>query len=70
MRALQVTAEELKTLLVDQLEILDDIGFEKARLMAHRLKIPIERTVVERGHVPMGFLLQQLAQVWGSTISI
>jgi type IV pilus assembly protein PilB len=65
MRALEVTTEELKTLLVDQLESIDEVGFEKARVMANQLKIPLERTLVERGHIPMGFLLQQLAQTWG-----
>jgi type IV pilus assembly protein PilB len=65
MLALQVTPEELKALLVDQLEIIDDVGFDKARAMANRLRIPFERTLVERGHIPMGFLLQQLAQAWG-----
>jgi type IV pilus assembly protein PilB len=64
MLALQATPEELKTLLVDQLEILDAVGFDKAHAMANRLKIPLERTLIERGHIPMGFLLQQLAQAW------
>jgi type IV pilus assembly protein PilB len=65
MLTLQVTPEELKTLLVDQLEVIDAAGFDKAYAMANRLKIPLERTLVERGHIPMGFLLQQLAQAWG-----
>jgi hypothetical protein len=65
MAGLQATAEELKALLVHQLEIIDEAGFEKARAVAARLKVPLERTLVERGHIPMGFVLQQLAQAWG-----
>ena len=64
MTGLQVTAEELKSLLVEELEVIDEVAFEKARIMANRLRIPLERTLAERGHVPLGFLLQQLAQAW------
>jgi type IV pilus assembly protein PilB len=64
MAGLQATAEELKTLLVDQLAIIDEASFEKARAVAARLRVPLERTLVERGHIPMGFVLQQLAQAW------
>ena len=64
MTGLQVSAEELKGLLVDQLEVIDEVAFEKARAMANRLHLPLEHTLAERGHVPMGFLLQQLAQAW------
>ena len=56
---------ELKTLVVDQLGLLDDAEFEKARAMAGRLKVPIERAVAERGRFPFGFLLEQLGQAWG-----
>jgi type IV pilus assembly protein PilB len=65
MTGLQVTAEELKRLLVDQLEIIDEVAFEKTRAIANRLHLPLERTLAERGHIPLGFLLQQLAQAWG-----
>jgi type IV pilus assembly protein PilB len=64
MTGLQVTAEELKTLLVDELEVIDAVAFEKARTMANRLRVPLERTLAERGHIPLRFLLQQLAQAW------
>jgi len=33
--------------------------------MAARSRISLERAVVERGRIPLGFLLQQLAQSWG-----
>ena len=56
---------ELKTLLVGQLGLLDDAEFEKAREMAGRLRMPLERAVAERGRFPFGFLLEQLAQAWG-----
>lgn len=65
MAGLRVTGEELRTLLVVQLELLDEAEFEKARRMAARLRIPLEQALVARGRFPLGFLLQQLAQAWG-----
>jgi hypothetical protein len=64
MTGVQVTTEELKSLLVDQLEVIDEATFEKASSMANRLRVPLEHTLAERGHIPLGFLLQQLAQAW------
>nr|MDQ3828090.1 GspE/PulE family protein [Candidatus Tectomicrobia bacterium] len=64
MTGLQVSAEELKGLLVDQLEVIDGVAFEKACAIANRLRLPLEHTLAERGHIPMGFILQQLAQAW------
>ena len=64
MTGVQVTAEELKSLLVDQLEVIDEVAFEKASSMANRLRVPLEHTLAECGHIPLGFLLQQLAQAW------
>jgi type II secretory ATPase GspE/PulE/Tfp pilus assembly ATPase PilB-like protein len=61
---MEVSAQELKSLLVDQLEVIDEAAFEKARAMANRLRVPIEYTLAERGHIPLGFLVQQLAQAW------
>ena len=34
MTGMEVTAEELQSLLVDQLEVIDEAAFEKARAMA------------------------------------
>lgn len=65
MAGLRVMGEELRTLLVVQLELLDEAEFEKARRMAARLRIPLEQALVARGRFPLGFLLQQLAQAWG-----
>jgi type IV pilus assembly protein PilB len=59
-----VTDDELKTLLVDQMELVDAAEFEKAQQMATRLKIPLERALAERGRFPLAFLLAQLAQAW------
>ena len=59
-----VTDAELKTLLVDQLELVETAEFEKAQQMAARLKIPLERALAERGRIPISFLLAQLAQAW------
>ncbi len=43
-----VTDDELKTLLVDQIELVDAAEFDRAKQMATRLKIPLERALAER----------------------
>jgi len=63
--ALHVTAEELQDLLVTRLEIVDQVEFDRARRMAKRFGVPLERALVERGRIPFDFLLEQLAQAWG-----
>jgi type IV pilus assembly protein PilB len=65
MSRLRVTEEELRYLLVSQLELIDETEFERARKMAARLKLPLDRALVERGRIPQGFLLRQLADSWG-----
>jgi len=59
-----VSDDELKALLVDQMELVDAAEFEKAQQMATRLKIPLARALAERGRFPLSFLLDQLAQAW------
>ncbi len=65
MAGLPVTEEELRSLLVTRLELLDGNEFDKARRMAARLRVPLERTLVERSRIPFGFLLKTLAESWG-----
>jgi len=65
MAGLRVTEDELRALLVTRLETLDGGEFEKARRMAARHRIPLERALVERGRIPIGFLLKELAESWG-----
>src|SRR6185295_18688818 len=65
MSGLHVTEAELRDFLVHQVEIIDDNEFVRSRTMAARFKIPLERAVVERNHIPMQFLMQRLAEVWG-----
>jgi type II secretory ATPase GspE/PulE/Tfp pilus assembly ATPase PilB-like protein len=65
MAGLRVTEEELKALLVTRLEVIDEAGFNKARQIAAQLRIPLERALMERGRIPFGFLLEQIAQAWG-----
>ena len=65
MGALRITEEELRELLVTRLEALDAAGFERARKMAARLRVPLERAVVERGRVPLNFILGHVAELWG-----
>jgi type II secretory ATPase GspE/PulE/Tfp pilus assembly ATPase PilB-like protein len=63
--ALRISEEELRTLLVGQLEIMPEPEFDKARKMAVRLRIPLERAVVERGRLPLEFVLARVAEAWG-----
>jgi type IV pilus assembly protein PilB len=63
--ALNVSADELRDLLVDRLEVMDQTEFDRAQAMATRVGIPLERALVERGRIPFDFLLEQLAQAWG-----
>ena len=65
MAGLRVTEEELRGLLVSQLEVMDAAEFEKVRTLAARFKIPFEQAVVERGGIPLRFLLEQLSKLWG-----
>jgi len=65
MTGLRAGDEELKGLLVTQLEVMDDAEFERVRTLASRFKIPIEQAVVERGGIPLRFLLEQLSKTWG-----
>ena len=65
MPGLQVSEEELRDLVVNQIWIVDKAEFEKSQAMAKRLGIPIEQTLVERGRIPYKFLLKQLARTWG-----
>jgi type IV pilus assembly protein PilB len=65
MPGLRITDDELRALLVRDLEVIDDTEFERARAMATRLRIPLEMALVGRGGVPLGFVLNQLAHAWG-----
>src|SRR6266850_6585145 len=61
---LRVTEDELRGLFVRDLEVIDEAEFNRARTMAARLRIPLEHAVVERGRMPLSFVLEQLAQSW------
>ncbi len=65
MPPLRMSEAEFRVLLVDQLELLTLDEFEKARRMAARLRIPLERAVVERARVPLRFILERVAEGWG-----
>ena len=65
MLALQISEEELRALVVDELAVVDKAEFEAVRRMAARLRIPLERALVERGRVPIGFVLVRVAEAWG-----
>ncbi len=62
---LRLADEELRSLLVTELGVLDDVDFEKARRLSERLRVPLERTLVEQGRIPHNFLLEHLGQSWG-----
>ncbi len=65
MAGLRVSDDELRNLLVTQLEVMDDAEFDKVRTLAARFKIPFEQALVERGGIPLRFLLEQLGKTWG-----
>ena len=65
MTGLRVSEDELRALVVDRLELIGQAEFDKAKVLAARLRVPLEQTLVERGGVPHGFLLEQLAESWG-----
>ena len=64
MAQLRVTDEELRALLVTQLEVIEAAEFEKARKMAARLAIPLERALADRCRIPLDFILRHLAESW------
>ena len=64
MSGLRVSDDELRQLLVERLEIVDAAEFDRARTMATRLRVPLERALVERGRIPLSFLMRQLADAW------
>ncbi|HEX7513077.1 MAG TPA: ATPase, T2SS/T4P/T4SS family, partial [Candidatus Methylomirabilis sp.] len=64
MAVLRVTDEELRTLLVTQLEVIEAAEFEKARKMAARLAISLERALADRCRIPLDFILRHLAESW------
>lgn len=65
MPALHVSEDELRELLITRLAIVDETEFARAQAMARRLRLPLERAIIERGRIPLGFLLEQVAAVWG-----
>ena len=64
-KGLRVSEEELRDLLVKRLEMIGEPEFEQCRRMAARFKIPLERALLDRTGMPLGFLLKQLAEIWG-----
>src|SRR6185503_17987694 len=65
MPGLRATEAEFRALFVDKLQLVDPGDFERARAMADRLQLPLERALAERGGMPLTFLLEQTAQAWG-----
>ena len=65
MPGLRATEAEFRALFVDKLQLVDPADFERARAMADRLQLPLERALAERGGMPLAFLLEQTAQAWG-----
>jgi type IV pilus assembly protein PilB len=62
---LRVSEGELQDLLVKRLGAVTDSEFEQCRRMAVRFKVPLERALLDRTGMPVGFLLKQLAEMWG-----
>ena len=64
MSELKVSDEELQSLLVEQLGVIDRTDFDRAITLAQRLRTPLVHTLVEQGRIPQTFLLDQLARSW------
>jgi hypothetical protein len=64
MPELKVSNEELQSLLVEQLGVIDQTDFDRASTLAQRLRTPLIHTLVEQGRIPQAFLLEQLARSW------
>ena len=64
MSELKVSDEELQSLLVEQLGVIEQTDFDRASTLAHRLRTPLIHTLVEQGRIPQAFLLDQLARSW------
>ena len=64
MSELKVSDEELQSLLVEQLGVIDRTDFDRASTLAQRLRTPLIHTLVEQGRIPQAFLLDQLARSW------
>lgn len=65
MAGLRVSEDELHDLLVKRLKAVSESEFEQCRRMAVRFKVPLERALLDRSGMPVGFLLKQLAEMWG-----
>jgi type IV pilus assembly protein PilB len=61
---LQVSETEFRELVVNSLELVTPEEFEGAHSLARRFHLPLEEALAERSHVPLKFLLEQLAQRW------
>lgn len=64
MSELKVSDEELQSLLVEQLGVIEQTDFDRASTLAQRLRTPLIHTLVEQGRIPQAFLLDQLARSW------
>jgi type IV pilus assembly protein PilB len=61
---LGVTEAELRDLFVDRLDVLTASAFDEVSAAAKRLRVPLERAIAERARLPVGFLHEQLADLW------
>ncbi len=64
MAELLINEEELRSLFVENLGVIDQTDFERAAKLAKRLRVPLMHTLVEQGRIPQVFLLDQLARSW------
>jgi len=64
MPELKVSDQELQSLLVEQLGVINQADFDRASKLAQRLRTPLIHTLVEQGRIPQAFLLEQLARSW------
>lgn len=61
---LHIADDELRELFVKRLDVLSELEFEQCRRSAARLRMPLERALLDRTGMPVTFLLKQIAEAW------
>ena len=61
---LHIAPDELRELFVKRLDVLSELEFEQCRRSAARLRMPLERALLDRTGMPVTFLLKQIAETW------
>jgi type IV pilus assembly protein PilB len=63
--AIGIADDELRRVVVDELELISSAEFDTCSRLARRLRIPLEQAVAEQGRLPLSFVVEQVAASWG-----